>query len=115
MTSAPIDLRGGDRYQRARVCRQGLERQDDEDERAEVEREVEVLRVVASAIEQRQDSGQRRDQDEEHARHGLAGATHQPPVVLGHRAEHAAKQPGLGFDLAFEQAALGLLRLPRPW
>ena len=62
---------------------------------AEVQREIEVFRVVTPAIEQRKHGGQRGNEDEEHARHGLAGATHQPLVILSHRTEHAAEQPWL--------------------
>ena len=71
-----------------------------------MEREIEVLRVVAASIEQGQDRCQRWDEDEQHAGHCLAGATRQSAIVLGHRAEHPAKQPRLRLDLALDVGAL---------
>ena len=70
-------------------------------------RKVQMLGIVAAAIEQPEDEREHGNQNEEHARHRVGGSPHQAVVIFRHRPQHRSDQPELGIDLAIEIGALG--------
>ena len=76
-----------------------------EDERVQVDREVEVLRVLPAAVEDRDDGGEHGQQDEQHARHRLEDAALETGRIDERASQKRLHESGRARDLREQRVA----------